>query len=208
MYWTNIQTWTCACGQQMYNLLHLCKHLVHAVSDTQQLSPQFWTEVLRQHVLPLYRHRELGNTDIEEDGSITDGDDQIWFGNSNVLRGGGQWKNIFKSSSILRKHILIEDDAGNKNNKTSEERPCKQAHLEPSAPDEAPECTDDNPIDLISSDDLVSGENLEEEEIDEETEESVRFMLQRATELEEAARIIREQAPFKNRQLFNTYSPQ
>ncbi|KAF8871084.1 hypothetical protein BDZ89DRAFT_896313, partial [Hymenopellis radicata] len=71
------------CGSQMYHEHHLCKHLVHAVPDP---SPKFWTQVVRRRVMPLYQHPELQEDINMEDGTITDGDDQIWTGDQSMLR--------------------------------------------------------------------------------------------------------------------------
>jgi hypothetical protein len=100
-YNTNVSTWTCNCGQQKYNRHCLCKHLVQAVGLP---SPRFFQHVIRRRKCPIYRHPELvphGDPPCEygdiDDGSITDGDDQIYLGNPNQLT-GGQWR---KMASVL-----------------------------------------------------------------------------------------------------------
>ncbi|KAF8224694.1 hypothetical protein L208DRAFT_1225273, partial [Tricholoma matsutake] len=77
-------------GQQKYNCHHLCKHLVQAVDPPEKC---FWCEVVCRRVLPIYWHPALvvkGSTEettyIEPDGSISDGDDHVWSGDSNILK--------------------------------------------------------------------------------------------------------------------------
>ncbi|KAJ7756442.1 hypothetical protein DFH07DRAFT_742802 [Mycena maculata] len=78
-YQTDISRWTCTCGQQKYNALLLCKHLVQSVHPP---DPAFFREVIRRRVIPFYRHPLLkpknGSTidpgHPTEDGSISDGD--------------------------------------------------------------------------------------------------------------------------------------
>ncbi|KAJ7195621.1 hypothetical protein GGX14DRAFT_537218 [Mycena pura] len=55
-YSTNVQRWTCDCGQQKYNAYLLCKHLVQAVAPP---PPNFFTEVVRRRVIPFYNHPSL-----------------------------------------------------------------------------------------------------------------------------------------------------
>ncbi|KAJ7582034.1 hypothetical protein C8J56DRAFT_727605, partial [Mycena floridula] len=91
-YTTDTVTWTCNCGQQKYNMHHLCKHLVRAVPAP---SIKFWQQVSRRRTSPLYRHPELQrreNGDLGEyiepnGGNITDGDDQVWTGDAEMLKG-------------------------------------------------------------------------------------------------------------------------
>ena len=68
---------------------HLCKHVVQAVPAPPLA---FWRKVVRRCVSPLYRHPALVPKDSDglpgaevachdlDDGSITDGDDQVWLG--------------------------------------------------------------------------------------------------------------------------------
>jgi hypothetical protein len=83
-------------------------------------STNFWSEVYRRRVLPIYRHHELvqrsnetlesqprirkrkHTTYLEVDGSITDGDDHVWLGDPNVIGGAGDWKSILSSSNIAK----------------------------------------------------------------------------------------------------------
>jgi hypothetical protein len=54
--------------------------------------------------LPIYRHpalvakgliNETSPAYIEPDGSISDGDDHIWSGDCNILKGGSGWRKTF-----------------------------------------------------------------------------------------------------------------
>jgi hypothetical protein len=102
-YHINVEEWTCTCGQQKYNCHHICKHLVQFVNPPEK---RFWCEVVRRRALPIYRHPALvakGSTDgtslayIEPDGSISDGDDHIWSGDHDILKGGGGWWKTFNA---------------------------------------------------------------------------------------------------------------
>ncbi|KAJ7718501.1 hypothetical protein B0H14DRAFT_3011233 [Mycena olivaceomarginata] len=75
-YCTDVSRWTCSCGQQKYNAVLLCKHLVQAVHPPE---PAFFREVVRRRVIPFYHHALLkpkngGSTFAVIDGSISDGD--------------------------------------------------------------------------------------------------------------------------------------
>ena len=100
-YNVNIEEWTCTCGQQKYNCHHICKHLVQSVNPPEKC---FWREVVCRRVLPIYRHpalvakgliNETSPAYIEPDGTISDGDDHIWSGDCNILKGGGGWQKTF-----------------------------------------------------------------------------------------------------------------
>jgi hypothetical protein len=72
-YHNDVKKWTCACGQQALQAQHLCKHLVHAAGNP---PPEFFTEIHRRRVQPLYRHSFLGNIPENHDADcISDGDD-------------------------------------------------------------------------------------------------------------------------------------
>ena len=96
IYVTDVTMWTCNCGQQKYHSQHLCKHLVQSVQPPPM---HFWHQVVRRHILPLYRHPALVSDieamDVEhpdpDEGSITDGDDHVWMGNPDMLV-EGQWR--------------------------------------------------------------------------------------------------------------------
>lgn len=113
-YTVNVAQWTCSCGQQKYHRHHLCKHLVHAVAPP---PPSFFTQVVRRRTLPLYRHPALvprgspaGTYVDPEDGSISEGDDHVWLGNPDILRGGGGWRDL-EPIEILGKRGRDENEA-------------------------------------------------------------------------------------------------
>jgi hypothetical protein len=98
-YDTNVQKWTCNCGQQKYSANLLCKHLVQAVPPP---SDNFFAEIYIRRTTPFYRHPELrphGALSYDhdyEDGSISDGDDHIWSGNKDILRDRSKWAPLLK----------------------------------------------------------------------------------------------------------------
>ncbi|KAL1704325.1 hypothetical protein EV121DRAFT_270587 [Schizophyllum commune] len=97
-YRTDVLTWTCNCGRQKYHSHHLCKHLVQAVEAP---PTTFWQEVVRRRTTPLYRHPALvprgtapGAYVDPADGSISDGDDNLWSGDRRLLE-HGRWREAF-----------------------------------------------------------------------------------------------------------------
>jgi hypothetical protein len=98
----DVVRWTCRCGQQKYDRHCLCKHLVQAVPRP---PIKFWGQIYRRRTTPIYRHPALVPT-LEsqpwaeqeyvdpDDGCITDGDDHVWVGNPEVLKGGGGWRDF------------------------------------------------------------------------------------------------------------------
>ena len=69
----------------------------------------FWREVIRRRALPIYQHPALvakgstnGRAYIEPDGSISDGDDHIWSGDHNILKGGGEWQKTFNEAEMAK----------------------------------------------------------------------------------------------------------
>ncbi|KAL0056678.1 hypothetical protein AAF712_016716 [Marasmius tenuissimus] len=259
-YKTDLETWTCHCGVQMYNRHHICQHLVHLVESTiGKPPPKFWIQVSRQRVKPLYRHEALQRSSLGGDsGSITDGDDNIFYGNQNMLGGGGGWKEIPTKSLVPGKRYRgLSDPAASSEmpdtmndnttpaslqisrstrwrlnvDSTEDNGPESEQLTEPSlrvhdntynSPDVLERLSfDASPLapDLQPEQDLVqelyeeedgyhssqptssratSPSNYEEDQIDKETGGAVSRMLERADELEKAARIIWEQAPYKN----------
>ncbi|KAK1222979.1 hypothetical protein PQX77_014179 [Marasmius sp. AFHP31] len=123
-YSADVKTWSCNCGAQMFNSHHLCKHLVHAVGLP---SAQFWTQVSCRRVKPLYQHVDLQG-DTNDSGSITDGDDSIWTGDKSVLRGGGQWKDIYRNSVILGKRSHANTNKSTESNHPEPDSPTSPAH--------------------------------------------------------------------------------
>ncbi|KAK1221042.1 hypothetical protein PQX77_016154 [Marasmius sp. AFHP31] len=257
LYHTEITDWSCRCGQQMYNRHHLCKHLVHAVeSSVGRPPPKFWIQISRRRVKPLYKHEALQGLEThlvdasEDSGSITDGDDNIFQGKWNVLRGGGGWKGLTKSS-LLGKHsrILSDPPTPATDTPSSNTAPLPQTSIthrwlnEPSIEinhlhEQSVELNTDNQegtytanntedfntVDPLlvdwdpnelgadmdgfstqpSSSRATTPSNYEEDDINNEIDEVVDKMLMRAGELEEAARIIWEQAPYRNTIWFNS----
>ncbi|KAG6808374.1 hypothetical protein H0H92_007078, partial [Tricholoma furcatifolium] len=84
-------------GLQLWTTKHLCKHLVQAVGTPE---PNFWRDVYRRRVAPIYRHSALISTPFADDGSITDGDDHVWTGNRTIL-GQGQWRDVVADVAAL-----------------------------------------------------------------------------------------------------------
>ncbi|KAJ7026511.1 hypothetical protein C8F04DRAFT_1212608 [Mycena alexandri] len=118
-YITCVDLWTCTCKSQPLNSCHLCKHLVDAVGHP---PPKFWTQVMCRRTLPLYRHPALVPRSQEKsqyveptDGSITDGDDHAWSGDSNDFD--------FSTSSLLGKRARSssQDFDGHSNSDDADE---------------------------------------------------------------------------------------
>lgn len=103
-YKLDLKLLTCSCGQQKYSSHLICKHLVQALADP---SAKFWTQVVRRRQLPIYRHPDLvpkGQTKDgyidPEGGSITDGDDEVYVGNADLLKGGGGWRELVGGKKV------------------------------------------------------------------------------------------------------------
>ena len=95
-YRTNVTQWMCCCGAQKMHPQHLCKHLVQAVDTTTSI----FSELTRQHTMPLYEHPSFGNAIDDTDGSISAGDDFIWMGRHCDLS-GGKWRSIIQCGASL-----------------------------------------------------------------------------------------------------------
>lgn len=115
-YNVNKKMWTCTCGQQKYEAHHLCKHLVKAIQPPPP--PEFFQEVYRHRVAPLYKHRlldpELDYSELE-DGSITDGDDKKIYGSKQKAFAGERWKDVLESTSSAKRAFVStarDDDVG------------------------------------------------------------------------------------------------
>lgn len=67
-YTTNVNTWTCNCGSQMYHCHHLCKHLVQAVHPPDMCF--FCTIVWCQHS-SIYQHPFLVKKKAPDGDTIT-----------------------------------------------------------------------------------------------------------------------------------------
>jgi hypothetical protein len=115
VYNTNVAMWTCNCGQQKYEPHHLCKHLVQAVAPP---PPEFFTQIYRRRVMPLYRHPCLVDKNSKtvvpyadcDAGSITDGDDHVWTGDSIALR-NSNWRGFGDVHSLLAKRFRASDSS-------------------------------------------------------------------------------------------------
>ena len=89
------------------------------------------------------------SVDLEEaasDGGITDGDDHIWSGNKDVLKGGGGWRDLTTEtsqfSSVLGKHAHASchqelEDQGSAPQQTK--RTCMSEVIDPTHSSPAPE---------------------------------------------------------------------
>ncbi|KIJ39518.1 hypothetical protein M422DRAFT_93782, partial [Sphaerobolus stellatus SS14] len=72
-----------------YNLFHICKPLIQAVPPPSEI---FFTQVIQHRTQPLYKHPAIHPKDSPpftifndpDEGSITDGDDHVWLGNSRI----------------------------------------------------------------------------------------------------------------------------
>lgn len=154
-YKTDVSKWMCNCGSQMYHCHHLCKHLVQAVPSVEM---RFFRTIVRRRTSPIYRHPFLvtknpdGDTTttgayLEPDGSITDGDDNVWSGNTRILEGGGGWEALVTKRMADQLDSDSDTDSG-----TSRKRvrlSGKNKHMEDSPP---PTTTSSNDvIDLTMS---------------------------------------------------------
>ncbi|KAJ7057555.1 hypothetical protein C8F01DRAFT_1150334, partial [Mycena amicta] len=86
-------------------------HLVQAVPDP---SLNFWVEIRRRRVMPLYQHLELHKQDEPageyiDDGDVTDGDDEVWTGDKSLLANGG-WRKFTGMGTVLGKRPLDADE--------------------------------------------------------------------------------------------------
>ncbi|KAL0569697.1 hypothetical protein V5O48_012270 [Marasmius crinis-equi] len=205
-YHTDLQTWTCRCGRQMYHRHHLCRHLVHLVLSTEGLgspSAKFWVQVSRRRKVPLYKHSDIQGTSaaLLDTGTITDGDDLDVA--QSVLG-----KRVAEHSPVPPRHVNTPDPS------TSHSRNVRPRHSEDPALDddfdphellpEFPAATEDcSPVDLPeidkselsqSSSRATTPSNYEEDEIFEEVELAERKMLQRAADLISFGRMIQEQS--------------
>ncbi|KAJ7802031.1 hypothetical protein B0H14DRAFT_2614794 [Mycena olivaceomarginata] len=173
-YITRVDRWTCTCKAQAMHSCHLCKHLVQSLPHP---PAKFWMEVVRRRTLPLYCHPALvipGSQWIEPaDGSITDGDDHGLRTRSNVLAGGGGWRELdFSTPSLLGKRArpVIPEVDGSSSDDAAE----VQRMFFPS----------------------FNGEHSDNEE---EIDGYSVHLLKRAEESERAAAIFRAQVPHRNR---------
>lgn len=113
-YTTDIKRWVCDCGSQELDTYHCCKHLVQGVPKP---PPEFFSQVVRRRVVPLYRHSALypkgetpsaGKDGGEPDGSVSDGDDHVWLGDKAKLANGG-WREL-EGKICLKRRLRVESD--------------------------------------------------------------------------------------------------
>lgn len=97
-YNTNIAEWTCNCGRQKYSAYCICKHLVQAVPP---VSAKFWIQISRRRTIPIYQHPELHAIGQPpppyrnpDDGTISEGDDQNFLGDPEMLKSGENWQDL------------------------------------------------------------------------------------------------------------------
>ncbi|KAK6984344.1 hypothetical protein R3P38DRAFT_3332875 [Favolaschia claudopus] len=163
VYITSVERWTCTCKAQAFNALHLCKHLVQAVPTP---PTKFWTEFIDVVPFPLYRHQALttsqtASTDLEDPGSITDGDDhRTSFALSQSCE---------RTTTLLGKRLRDSDVS-------------MSTQSTPTAP----------PVPVLPP---VAAFNLVSEEV---LDEQSAHLEKLASDLEEAARMIRSQIPHRN----------
>jgi hypothetical protein len=105
-YITRVDWWTCTCKAQAMHSCHLCKHSVQSLPHP---PAKFWMEVVCRQTLPLYRYPALvipGSQWIKPaNGLITDGNDHVFRTRTDVLAGGGGWRELnFPTLSLLGKH--------------------------------------------------------------------------------------------------------
>lgn len=120
-YCTDVLTWTCNCGRQKYEPHLLCKHLCQAVSTP---SDRLWREIHCCCVYPFYQHPELmarsndpstcvePGSYIDPDGNVSDRDDRVYYGDTQVLSNGA-WRDLkLKSETLLGKRGHCVQDEG------------------------------------------------------------------------------------------------
>lgn len=125
-YRTDVARWICDCGAQKYSAYLLCKHLVKAVPLP---SERTWIFLSRRRTIPFYQHPELRPVGqpklpyVDPDaGCMSDGDDQVWNGDPERLRGGGGWRDMRDGLAASDLHLKrkrsdtpassVWDDAG------------------------------------------------------------------------------------------------
>lgn len=94
----HVAQWTCDCGRQKYSAYCICKHLVQAVP---KLSAKFWIQISRRRTIPIYQHLELHAHGQPrppfrdpDAGTISEGDDQNFLGDPEMLMRGEAWQNM------------------------------------------------------------------------------------------------------------------
>lgn len=137
-YETNVRTWQCNCGRQKYDTHALCKHLVQAVPHP---PPHFWRVIIRRRTVPIYRHPALRDkrdpiddtvpdseyVDVDK-GSVTDGDDHKWVGDTAVWAGDGGWRAL--DASIAAERLRGKRPAGREGSISSSRSSTPSAYCE------------------------------------------------------------------------------
>ncbi|PPQ78411.1 hypothetical protein CVT26_007765 [Gymnopilus dilepis] len=202
-YKTDVENWTCNCGQQKYQCHHLCKHLVQAVGRPDK---RLFSSITRRRVAPIYRHPLIvlkgSNPGIyfEPDGAVTDGDDHTWSGNRELLAGDEEpWHAIIgnapNAKGNARKRPREEIEPENPIHSPKQARAIEVIDLTNSSPGQAefelPSMEVDIPERASSSVGYGSGDELEVDELRDRLQE-------RAERLIRAGQIIMSQIPHNN----------
>ena len=114
-YETSVTQWTCTCDALKYNCFHLCKHLIQSIPPP---PITFFREVIRRRTEPLYQHPALHVKGTQraawqdpDDGSITDGDDHLWHGDTRLLS-NGKWRELLEDPLLTlgkRKSSVVSE---------------------------------------------------------------------------------------------------
>ncbi|KAG6872732.1 hypothetical protein C0995_007135 [Termitomyces sp. Mi166 len=140
------------------------------------------------------------------DRSITDGDDHRWSGDQDILHGGGSWRHVVGSLSVLGKQRTLDQylDTHTKNPvEVSQASPSEKwphtmdsevIDLTYSSP--PPEITEDVPTihSPLCSSSPIQYESGDEQELD----DYIQQIQKKADAFKEAAQILRSQIQFKN----------
>ncbi|KAG6859608.1 hypothetical protein C0995_006664, partial [Termitomyces sp. Mi166 len=161
-------------------------------------------------------HPELVSKDAEDspfsynnDGSINDGDDHEWTGDQDVLRGGGGWCELLGKRCILNEDMPENKSAGPSQLKQQRTNNSEFVDLTTDIIDfthssPVPQATDNVPIvasPLRSSSPIQYGSG-DEQELDEFMEQ----IKEKADAFKEAAAILRTQLQYKNQIWMKTLS--
>ncbi|KAF5360289.1 hypothetical protein D9758_009143 [Tetrapyrgos nigripes] len=175
-YITSIDTWICNCGQQKYNSHALCKHLVQAVKRP---SGRFFTQLV-----------PIGNPpgifkDVT-DGSITDGDDQDWIGDTSQLA-NSMWRQLKNQDASTKRY---QSSAFTQSSISRSSSPTEDPDHSFTVDTQSGYSSDN----FTRASSPVAYGNDGEEELQKYKE----FAEARAQELQLAAELIEQQIPYKN----------
>ncbi|KAJ8089328.1 hypothetical protein PM082_014576 [Marasmius tenuissimus] len=210
------ENWAELRGKQcmmMYNRHHLCKHLVHTVeSSVGKPPPKFWIQVSQWRVKPLYKHEALQGAGLvdtgEESGSITDAPTLADTPSSETTAPVSHtsttccWLNELpiEISHPHEQSVELNTEINNQGGTYTVDNTDFNI-TNPLLADWGPNGLGPDADGFSSqpgSSCATTPSNYEEDSIENEIDEVVDKLLARASELEEAARIIREQAPYRN----------